>query len=479
MKKITRLGGIAAVLALTITTAAQAHPGVYSVDARVAKTAARQVITVNATGGTFKPSAGATAVPFNAPAAAVETALQADPAIGYDNIDVAGADGGPYTLTWTGTLAGLPEAAVAPDASSLTGGTATATVAVASPGGAGVTFLTDALGASMATQKQYVVASDGFALGYKETNGVAGGGLLNLKMLPGGYRAVMTPEQKIQYTAAHTGIQLHATCTGVSALEDPAHIYATETRPDGDPFYAYIPWQATSAGLGDDPAAWIPAVKTITNGLPGAPAGGVDLGALSTVADFTKACTDLGGTYHPADTASSVAQAMVADAVTAATTPLSGQIATLTKERDDARATIADLRSQLATARADAAAARGDAASARADTHRGDGQSTRLTLHIDGPVALDGTRTPIDVTAPAGAPVLVRVVLSPGQARAAHLRSRLLTTVTQLAGSDGRTTVNVAIPAKLRAAAQKAGVKRITVDAISGDRYARTTTVGS
>src|SRR4051812_11446471 len=104
-KKLTRLAGLTAAMALTMTAAAQAHPGVYSVDAKIAKTFARQTLSVDATGGTFKPSAGATAVSVGATAADVEAALRADPAIGYDNIDVSGGAGGPYTLSWTGTLA--------------------------------------------------------------------------------------------------------------------------------------------------------------------------------------------------------------------------------------------------------------------------------------------------------------------------------------------------------------------------------------
>ncbi len=39
--------------------------------------------------------------------------------------------------------------------------------------------------------------------------------------------------------------------------------------------------------------------------------------------------------------------------------------------------------------------------------------------------------------APSGAPVLVRLMLSPGQARQAHLTSPLLGTVSQLIGADG------------------------------------------
>jgi hypothetical protein len=334
MKPIMPAGfsALSFLLALAIPATALAHPGVYSVDARIAKTAAKQTLTIDATGGTFKPSADATPVPYDATASQVLAALQADPAIGYDNVTVTGPDGGPFVLAWNGgALAGTAVSALVPDSSSLTGTTHTASIVVNSLGGANVTFGSDPAGASMATQKQYVVASDGFVLGFRETNGVAGGGLLNLKFLPSAYRAAMTPEQKIGYTVAQSGLQLHATCTGVAALANATNIYFTETRPtDGDPFYAYIPWQKVSAGFGDDPTKWIPAVKTITDGLPGAPPGGVDLAALSSVGDFSSACTALGGTYRPADTSSALATGLIAAAVDAASAPLNDQIGTLT-----------------------------------------------------------------------------------------------------------------------------------------------------
>jgi hypothetical protein len=205
------------------------------------------------------------------------------------------------------------------------------------------------------------------------------------------------------------------------------------------------------------------------------PQGRVHVGRVDTVAELTSACASVGGTYHPADTQSSLATAMIADAVTAATAPLNAQIAQLTSAKQAAEAAKADLSDQLAAAKADAAAARAEAAAAKAELARlgGTARTAKLTLNKVGPVALDGTQTPVAVTGPAGAPVLVRLVLSPGQAAALHLKSRLLDTVTQLTGADGTTTVNLAVPNKLRAAAAKAGVKRITVDAISGDRYAR------
>lgn len=179
----------------------------------------------------------------------------------------------------------------------------------------GATFLTDATGASLTTQARYVVSADGYAAGYAETNGVTGGGVIDYSVLPADYRAPMSAEEKRTYAAAQTDVQPHATCSGVAALSDGATILAWQGR---DPSFNYVPWQKTSAGLGDDPARWIPVVRTAT---------GVDL---STATDLRRSCTDLGGTYNAADTSSSIADALIVTA----TAPLLRQIATLTRARD-------------------------------------------------------------------------------------------------------------------------------------------------
>ncbi len=76
-------------------------------------------------GGTFKLGFdGDATVPlaWNAPASAVESALQDLPGIGAGNVDVSGSPGGPYQVALTGT-AGLSTASlITTDASGLTGG---------------------------------------------------------------------------------------------------------------------------------------------------------------------------------------------------------------------------------------------------------------------------------------------------------------------------------------------------------------------
>ncbi|MGB2694997.1 MAG: hypothetical protein WBD55_07405 [Dehalococcoidia bacterium] len=195
---------------------------------------------------------------------------------------------------------------------------------IAKTGDAGVTYLTDPTGAALTTtQKQYVVSADGYVLAFKEDNGVTGGGVLDYSVLPSAYRAPMTPEEKRAYAPAQTDLQPHATCSGVAALSSGPNILAWQAA---DPAYNYVPWQKTTAGLGDDPTKWIPVVKTAT---------GVDLATLSSVASFTTACTGLGGTYHAADTSAPIANALIANALA----PLQTQLTTLQKAKDKSDAT--------------------------------------------------------------------------------------------------------------------------------------------
>lgn len=249
----------------------------------------------------------------------------------------------------------------------------------------GRTFLTDPTGASLTPQTQYVVSADGYAAGFAETNGVTSGGVIDYSVLPALYRAPMTVADKLAYAAAQTGVQPHATCSGVAALADDANIAAWQSNAGNDPSYDYIPWQKTTAGLGDDPAKWIPVVRSAT---------GVDLSALSTAADFRAACERLGGAYDPADAQSSIASTLIANA----TAPLNAQIASLRRARDA---------SDAAAARAAAAAATARAAQAAAEAAYQALFTKPITLTLaakrfapaDGVVMITGSPTdPVDVT---------------------------------------------------------------------------------
>jgi hypothetical protein len=97
-------------------------------------------ITGLPTGGTFVLTFGdvaTTDLPYNATAAAVQAALQALPGIGAGNVTVTGSAGGPYTVTFTGALAGQNVAQLSATGD-FTGGTApNVTVATTTPGVAG------------------------------------------------------------------------------------------------------------------------------------------------------------------------------------------------------------------------------------------------------------------------------------------------------------------------------------------------------
>lgn len=98
-----------------------------------------QVVTVDATSGSFKLSFGGQqtgAIAENAPAAAVQTALRALSSIGGANVAVSGSDGGPYTVTFQNDLGEQNVAQMTADSTLLAGGTHTATVTTTQQGSA-------------------------------------------------------------------------------------------------------------------------------------------------------------------------------------------------------------------------------------------------------------------------------------------------------------------------------------------------------
>jgi hypothetical protein len=144
--------------------------------------------------------------------------------------------------------------------------------------------------------KRYVVVNHNIPVAYDETNGLdaSDGGVIDFQRFPGAYRkTIPTPADWLAVVPARTGVQAHATCES-TATSDPASIVGWQGP---EPFYAYIPWQATSAGIDDDPADWVGYVKALT---------GVDLTGMDAAA-AEAACEGLPGatstSYHPADTA--------------------------------------------------------------------------------------------------------------------------------------------------------------------------------
>lgn len=200
------------------------------------------------------------------------------------------------------------------------------------------------------TQTQYVILEHGYVTVLKEDNGQTSRGVLNLKNLPSarrsglakaGWFTALTNGESLPLSggrtgSADTGAQAHATCTGVTALESgnatgDANVLAWQaSHSNNDPFFNYVPWQATASGLDDDEEIddWL----AVGNAVLAAASRPERLSTTSTVAQFTTACTALGGTYRAADgTVTSVASAssgVVADAVA----PLNAQIAELKAE---------------------------------------------------------------------------------------------------------------------------------------------------
>ena len=161
------------------------------------------------------------------------------------------------------------------------------------------------------TRKSYVVSNHGFTMALNETNCAVDKGMLNYKKLPSSYRATLSLAAYL--AAGDTGAQPHATCRQGSGVVDElwgttagtSAITAWQTAKTntagGEPFFNYVPWQKTSAGLDDDPTKWIPVVLART---------GVDLSSYSTVDEFTAACAGIGGVYTAADKIGTTMQSM-------------------------------------------------------------------------------------------------------------------------------------------------------------------------
>jgi hypothetical protein len=290
------------------------------------------------------------------------------------------------------------------------------------------------------TTTQYAVANDGWAMSFTENNGVTGAqadpaqtsGMINYKTMPSAWRTPMTSEQKRTFPQAQTNLQAHATCSGSALLDTAANVLAWQ---EADPFFNYVPWQATSAGLGDEPEHWLPVVKAAT---------GVDLAALSGEAAFRAACESapVSGVYHKADTAAKITSALE----TAIAAPLQSQVTTLQGQVGT-----------LITAKAAA-----DAAAATAEAGRQALANRPLAMQL----AAKRTAAPVAmVTGTAGTAVTVTVRLSAAGAKALKL-SRTLATAKVALGTQGAELVMPKLKAKRAKAIRKHGrAMKVTVSA--------------
>jgi hypothetical protein len=283
--------------------------------------------------------------------------------------------------------------------------------------GAGCTF--PATGC-LTDRTQYAIANDGWALGFTEDNGLTtpGGGLINYKRMPSSWRGPMSAQDKLDYADAGTALQAHATCA-LAALDDAA----IKAWQGSDPFFDYVPWQSRSAGLGDDPAKWIPVVRNAT---------GVDLTGM-TDAQAQAACAAAAGTYHKADTPANIADALLASV----TGPLQSQ--------------VTQLQNQVGVLQAGKAAA--EAALAN--------RPLALTLSartFELPVAM--------VTGLPGTSVKVRLLLSAADARRLKV-SRVAASKTKTLGAQGAELFTLT-PARKAAASRRA--LKVTIEAAGGGK---------
>ena len=303
---------------------------------------------------------------------------------------------------------------------------------------AGVTNPTEA---QLTDQLRYFMNNDGWAYALRETNGKTTHGTVNYALLPGAFRSSLTKEQWLAPKYV-TGLQPHATCD-VAALQAKPTILSWQN----DPFWDYVPFQKTSAGLGDDPAKWIPVVKTAT---------GVDL---STVTDFAAACNGIGGTYVKADEVQTSAASLVGEYVASIVEPIEAEVAEL--EAAVAKASTDAAVDDTEIARL-TAANRVLALTAPASVKRGALIKGGVTLTLDGPPS---------------AKVRVTLRMSDFKARRIGLKSGYLGSAVGTIGAEYNLGVTLKPTKKAGKKLKKAKAKtiRATLEATTGDRFARKT----
>lgn len=218
------------------------------------------------------------------------------------------------------------------------------------------TYQSDPTGACLAEgARLYVVVNHETPVAFTESNTLdaTDGGVINFKRFPGDYRKTIPSNQDwLGFPPPATGVQAHATCESVET-DKPENIVGWQ---GAEPFYAYVPWQSTSAGVDDDPADWIGYLKAKF---------GVDLTGMS-AAQAEAACegAPLGGTYYPADTPfpKSIALHLIEHEVEHAVAPLQSEIDGLLGEKASLQGQIeawksrgGGLESQVATLSTDVA----------------------------------------------------------------------------------------------------------------------------
>ncbi|UUY05366.1 hypothetical protein LRS13_07540 [Svornostia abyssi] len=259
---------------------------------------------------------------------------------------------------------------------------------------------------NLSDEERYLLNVGGFPLALSESNGKTTGGVVGYDVLPPLYRNLFGKPRWL--TEGTTGAQPHATCD-VAALNADAAILGWQ---GDEPAYGYVLFQATAAGLGDDPAKWLPKVKELT-GL-----------SLASTTNLTTACTSIGGTFVPADTV----VAKSSDLASGLTAPLETKVADLTKAKDTADTKVADLTKAKAAA---------------------DAEVKRLTLEATPfKVAVPSSATlqrglDVNVTGPPNRPVFIRALVTEKQRRELKIPVKTLGTGTGFTDAKGKAKVIV------------------------------------
>jgi hypothetical protein len=334
-------------------------------------------------------------------------------------------------------------------------------------------------------QIRHVVSNHGFTYVFRETNSDGAGevpafddgfGVVSYSRLPGDH-----PDrgQVEALDAGDTGAQAHYTCWDATAdgelvdeLWEPMNIRAWQGEAGAatiDPFYNYIPFQATSANLDDKPfsddpavADWVDDVQALTN---------VDLRAAAGEADLATACTGIGGQLVKPD-----------EIQTQATNLASGLLAPLEAEIAGLKTNLASSEAARAAAEAARAAAQSaaDAASARLAEVMPQLTPLSVTLGTSRATARRIARNgaTASLTGPPLRSVKVQMMISQAQAKKLGLRSRVLASRTVTTGADGKAE---ALLKPNRRTARRLQTLRgnltATVGAVSGDRTASTRAV--
>ena len=327
--------------------------------------------------------------------------------------------------------------------------------------------------ATCVTQTRYVFTNHGNTYLLRESNGKTTGGAISYAHRPGGATGLAAASDFNIFASAPqgptTGAQPHATCD-VPALTTPTVIRSWQGT---DPFFAYVPFQATAVGFDDSAASWLGVVQAAT---------GVDLASLAdTDAAREAACEALPGataaSYVPADATQSTLASWSSGQVHVAVEPLEEEIAELTDARDALNEERSALIEQLASEHALATSLQSqyDGAMAHIRTLQLALRALRITLPSALPSVDAIARSGIapTIAGPAGKTVVARLLIAASKARKLGLKSRVLASKSVVLDATGNAAFELkpsaAVAAKL---AEASGPLAIGVDARGADRHA-------